>query len=77
MGHQYPSNIFNAMIHPIRPYGIKGMIWYQGEETPKTAQQAVNYRGQLAKMVGYYRSHGISYPVETTIRISPFSSHSS
>lgn len=56
MGHQYPSHIFNAMIHPIRPYGIKGMIWYQGERNSKTAQQAVNYRKQLAKLIDYYRS---------------------
>jgi sialate O-acetylesterase len=56
MGHQYPSHIFNAMIYPIRPYGIKGMIWYQGERNSKTAQQAVNYKSQLAKMIAYYRS---------------------
>jgi sialate O-acetylesterase len=56
MGHQYPAHIFNAMIHPVRPYGIKGMIWYQGERNSKTAQQAVNYRKQLAKMIDYYRT---------------------
>jgi sialate O-acetylesterase len=26
-----PSAIFNAMIHPITSYTIKGVIWYQGE----------------------------------------------
>ena len=26
-----PSVLFNAMIHPIIPYKIKGVIWYQGE----------------------------------------------
>ncbi|HEX8549159.1 MAG TPA: sialate O-acetylesterase [Cytophagaceae bacterium] len=28
--HQ-PAVVFNAMINPIIPYGIKGFIWYQGE----------------------------------------------
>ncbi len=28
---QAPSVIFNSMIHPIIPYGIKGVLWYQGE----------------------------------------------
>ena len=29
-GHE-PVAIYNAMIHPLVPYGIKGAIWYQGE----------------------------------------------
>ena len=56
LGNQYPANIFNAMIYPIRPYGIKGVIWYQGERNSKTAPQAVAYREQLERLIGYYRS---------------------
>jgi sialate O-acetylesterase len=56
MGHQYPAHIFNAMIHPIRPYGIRGMIWYQGERNSKNVPQAVHYRRQLTKLISYYRS---------------------
>ena len=56
LGHQHPANIFNAMIHPIRPYGIRGIIWYQGERNSKDVPQAVHYQGQLAKLIGYYRS---------------------
>jgi sialate O-acetylesterase len=26
-----PAALFNAMISPLTPYGIKGVIWYQGE----------------------------------------------
>ncbi|GAA4893045.1 sialate O-acetylesterase [Ferrimonas pelagia] len=55
LGHQMPGHIYNAMIHPIRPYGIKGMIWYQGERNSKNVAQALNYRRQLAQLVGYYR----------------------
>ena len=55
MGHQYPAHIFNAMIHPIRPYGIRGMIWYQGERNSKNVPQAAHYRQQLAKLIGCYR----------------------
>ncbi|MCP4508278.1 MAG: serine hydrolase [Gammaproteobacteria bacterium] len=56
LGHQYPAHIFNAMIHPVRPYGIRGMIWYQGERNSKNVPQAVHYRSQLAKLIRYYRS---------------------
>jgi len=56
MGNQYPGNIFNAMIYPVRPYGIKGIIWYQGERNSKTVPQAVAYREQLERLISYYRS---------------------
>lgn len=56
LGHQYPSHIYNAMIHPIRPYGIRGAIWYQGERNSKNVPQAEHYRDQIKKLIGYYRS---------------------
>jgi sialate O-acetylesterase len=56
MGHQYTSNIYNAMIHPVVPYGIRGMIWYQGERNSKHVSQAFHYRNQLPRMISHYRS---------------------
>lgn len=29
-GHE-PTRIYNAMIHPLAPYAVRGAIWYQGE----------------------------------------------
>ena len=55
LGHQYPAHIFNAMIYPVRPYGIRGMIWYQGERNAKDVPQAAHYREQLALLINYYR----------------------
>lgn len=31
LGEQRSSNLYNAMIHPLRNFIIKGVIWYQGE----------------------------------------------
>ena len=56
LGHQYPAHVFNAMIYPIRPYGIRGAIWYQGERNSKDVPQALNYRRQLAQLINFYRS---------------------
>ncbi len=56
LGHQYPGHMCNAMIYPIRPYGIRGMIWYQGERNAKDAAQAFHYRIQLAQLINFYRS---------------------
>ena len=54
-GHQYPGNIFNGMIYPVRPYGIRGAIWYQGERNAKDVAQAANYVNQLSLLIAYYR----------------------
>ena len=31
MKQQSPSVLYNAMMHPLIGYGIKGVLWYQGE----------------------------------------------
>jgi sialate O-acetylesterase len=36
-GHVY--GYFNAMISPLQPYAIKGVIWYQGESNFKNPEQ--------------------------------------
>ncbi len=32
---QKPSGLFNAMVNPLIPFGIKGVLWYQGESNAK------------------------------------------
>jgi sialate O-acetylesterase len=34
-----PANLFNAMVHPLIPYTIRGAIWYQGEQNVSRAKQ--------------------------------------
>lgn len=34
-----PSTIYNAMIAPLVPYALKGIIWYQGESNADRAKQ--------------------------------------
>ena len=34
-----PANLYNAMLAPIVPYGIAGVIWYQGEANIRRAHQ--------------------------------------
>ena len=47
-----PTVLYNAMIAPLLPYGIKGAIWYQGESNAGRAQQ---YRKVLPAMIGDWR----------------------
>jgi sialate O-acetylesterase len=45
--------LYNGMIAPVIPYGIKGAIWYQGESN---AGRAYQYRTLLPTMIGDWRS---------------------
>ncbi|MRG45706.1 sialate O-acetylesterase [Chitinophaga sp. SYP-B3965] len=47
-----PSVLFNAMIHPILGFSIKGVLWYQGEANRKNPQA---YPQQMQSMVADWR----------------------
>ncbi len=53
--NQLPTKLYNAMIHPILDYGIKGAIWYQGESNANTAQDAKAYTSQFQEMIKGWR----------------------
>lgn len=37
--NSYPSLLYNAMLNPLIPYAIEGVLWYQGESNSSRAQQ--------------------------------------
>lgn len=43
------SALYNAMIAPLVPYGIKGAIWYQGEANVGRAEQYIRLMDMLIK----------------------------
>lgn len=47
-----PSGLFNAMIHPLLPFGIRGVIWYQGEDN---APRFTEYPDLFATMITQWR----------------------
>lgn len=50
--NSYPSLLYNAMIHPLLNYGIKGVIWYQGENN---AGKATKYQSLFPTMISDWR----------------------
>lgn len=48
-----PASLYNGMIHPLAPYGLRGAIWYQGESNASRAQQ---YRALFPAMIRNWRS---------------------
>ncbi|MFB6342766.1 sialate O-acetylesterase [Saccharicrinis sp. FJH62] len=50
----YPTLLYNGMLNPIIPYGIKGAIWYQGESN---ADRAYQYRRVFKSLITDWRTH--------------------
>lgn len=51
-GAHSPTMLFNGMIAPLLPYGIRGAIWYQGESN---AGDAARYRTLFPAMIRDWR----------------------
>jgi sialate O-acetylesterase len=54
------SCLYNGMINPLTPFGIKGVLWYQGENNGSEEQAYVD---KLSAMVGSWRKlWGYEFP---------------
>jgi sialate O-acetylesterase len=55
-----PSLLYNAMVHPLIPFAIKGALWYQGENN---AGRAYQYRTAFPLMIQDWRKRwGSDFP---------------
>ncbi len=54
LDRNYPSNLFNGMIHPIVGYTIRGTIWYQGENASGRGFAQL-YQAQLTTLIRDWR----------------------
>ena len=53
--NQRPTLLYNAMIHPLQPLPIRGVIWYQGESNGGSVESALAYRRQFPALIGQWR----------------------
>jgi len=51
--NSYPTLLFNAMVNPLIPYAMEGVIWYQGESN---AGRAFQYSKAFPLMINDWRS---------------------
>ena len=51
-----PNLLYNAMLHPLIPYAVKGMVWYQGEANTRNADMMKQYAQSLQLWVKKLRS---------------------
>ena len=50
--HARPTGLYNGMVHPIIPYGIRGAIWYQGESN---LQEGMLYHEKMKALINGWR----------------------
>lgn len=51
------STYYNGMIHPLSPFTLRGILWYQGESSANTMSQATyHYQGLKALFSGWRRT---------------------
>ena len=53
--NQQPTLLYNAMIAPLQPFPVRGVIWYQGESNAGSVEQAMAYRAQFPAMIRRWR----------------------
>lgn len=51
--HKLPTGLFNAMVAPVVPFGLRGIAWYQGEQNTGNAWE---YRAQFPLMIRDWRA---------------------
>lgn len=52
-GQGFPAALYHAMIAPVIPYGMKGVIWYQGESNARNSKQ---YQTLFPAMIADWRA---------------------
>lgn len=52
--HVLPGRLFNGMVHPLLPYAIRGVLWYQGESNTGNASL---YRTSFPLLIQDWRQH--------------------
>ena len=52
--HVLPGRLFQGMVHPILPYAIRGVLWYQGESNTGSASL---YRISFPLLINDWRQH--------------------
>lgn len=63
LSQNHPANLYNGMIAPILPYGIRGAIWYQGEHNSRDTTTSRLYAKQLPLLIKDWRTRwGCEFP---------------
>jgi len=67
---QHPTALYNGQIHPLRPFALRGAIWYQGESN---ATEGMLYAERMKALISGWRQvwGGDDFPFYF-VQIAPF-----
>ncbi len=51
----FPAALYNGMIAPLAPFGLRGAIWYQGESNANTGGRAREYNALFPALIHAWR----------------------
>ncbi len=68
-----PTSMYNAMIHPLVPFAMRGVIWYQGESN--NGQGMLYYEKMKALIGGWRAAWGQGDFPFLFVQIAPFSGY--
>ena len=67
------GGMYNGMIAPVKPFAIRGVIWYQGESNVGTG---LDYRDKMESLIeGWRKTWGYDFPFYF-VQIAPWSGYS-
>ena len=52
-----PVVLYNAMIHPVMPFAIKGIVWYHGASNSRTEELGRIYRNEMVALIRDWRKN--------------------
>ncbi|MGD1029835.1 MAG: sialate O-acetylesterase [Opitutaceae bacterium] len=50
------GNLYNGMIHPLVPFRLRGVLWYQGETNLMDLNDGANYSGKMERLIDGWRA---------------------
>jgi sialate O-acetylesterase len=72
VGEKQNGGMYNAMIAPLQPFAVRGVIWYQGESNMR---EGMKYRDRMeALIVGWRKTWGQDLPFGF-VQIAPWSGY--
>jgi sialate O-acetylesterase len=74
VGGKGSGQMYNGMIAPLKPFAIRGAIWYQGE-TNAMQKDRLKYYGKMQALIGgWRRAWGYDFPFYF-VQIAPFAGY--
>ena len=70
LGHNGETGTYQAMIHPLVPYALRGFLWYQGESN--NGEGMLYFEKKKALIKGWRKQFGASEAPFLFVQLAPF-----